>query len=233
MNTKYITFLRWLFLVIITIFGILVIDHFGFLSKVFYYDPTSLTWIISTIFVVMTGYCGYRTFNVSSELATLDKIKQTVGQDVEVIPDPGSLVWLHTKDLATIQNHNSLINYDQATLLNYRSSQYHDKHEIIWHVAEGLVTLGLVGTVIGFIMALWPMFTLTDFSFDAVKGLLGDISGGIAVALFTTLTGLITSVILRMQAQFLETSTNTLISELAHVSETHIIPVLISQKGQS
>ena len=80
-----------------------------------------------------------------------------------------------------------------------------------------------------------PYYSVPDrdwetFTFDAVKGLLDEISGGIAVALFTTLVGLIASLILRMQAQFLETSTNTLISELAHLGETDIIPMLLQRE---
>lgn len=229
MSVNYITFLRWLFLIVVTSFGVIALNHYGYLTIVFTNDPTGITWLISAIFVLMTLYCGARAYTVSHELAIINQLKE-LNSRFRFSQTKDSLVDNHADDLATIQKHATLSNYNQSTLLNYRASKYHDKHEIVWHVADGLVSLGLVGTVIGFIIALWPFFNIDEFTFDVVRGLLGDISGGIAIALFTTLAGLVTSVILRIQAQFLETATNTLISELAHFSETNIIPSLIRDR---
>ena len=62
-----------------------------------------------------------------------------------------------------------------------------------------LLKLGLTGTVIGFILMLLPIGEIQDFDPKILQKLLSTMSGGMAVALYTTLTGLISSMLLKFQ----------------------------------
>ena len=78
-----------------------------------------------------------------------------------------------------------------------------------------LLKLGLTGTVIGFILMLLPIGEINDFDTQIIQQLLSKMSGGMAVALYTTLTGLITSIFLRLQYFLLDSSLTSLINYLS------------------
>ncbi|MDG1008165.1 MAG: MotA/TolQ/ExbB proton channel family protein [Alphaproteobacteria bacterium] len=75
-----------------------------------------------------------------------------------------------------------------------------------WFAADSVLKIGLLGTIIGFILMLAPIGELTSFDATSLQSALAAMSAGMAVALYTTLTGLIANIILRFQFQFLADS---------------------------
>ena len=80
-----------------------------------------------------------------------------------------------------------------------------------------LLRLGLLGTIIGFIMMLLPVSDIREFDSSVMQQLLATMSGGMAVALYTTLTGLITSTLLRFQYYILESADMDMIYRISLV----------------
>jgi hypothetical protein len=72
-----------------------------------------------------------------------------------------------------------------------------------WFAADSVLKIGLLGTIIGFILMLAPIGELTSFDATSLQSALAAMSAGMAVALYTTLTGLIANILLRFQFQFL------------------------------
>jgi hypothetical protein len=72
-----------------------------------------------------------------------------------------------------------------------------------WFAADSVLKIGLLGTIIGFILMLAPIGELTGFDAASLQSALAAMSAGMAVALYTTLAGLSTNIILRFQYQFL------------------------------
>jgi len=69
-----------------------------------------------------------------------------------------------------------------------------------WFVSDILFTIGMIGTVCGFIMMLMGGFSSVDVSNPiTVQNMLSKLSGGMATALYTTLAGLISGVLLKIQ----------------------------------
>ena len=69
-----------------------------------------------------------------------------------------------------------------------------------WFVSEMMMALGLAGTVIGFIVLFQGNFA--DVSFDdpeTVRQIIVAIASGMGIALYTTITGLICSQLLKLQ----------------------------------
>ena len=81
-----------------------------------------------------------------------------------------------------------------------------NRHSLGYLAIDLLLKLGLTGTVIGFILMLLPIGEIKDFDPQILQKLLSTMSGGMAVALYTTLTGLLTSMILKFQYFILDTS---------------------------
>lgn len=69
-----------------------------------------------------------------------------------------------------------------------------------WFIAESCMTIGMVGTVIGFMLMLGSSFAEIDpGNIDSMRQVIIDMAAGMSTALLTTLTGLIASLFLKVQ----------------------------------
>lgn len=74
-----------------------------------------------------------------------------------------------------------------------------------WFVSDALQYLGLIGTVIGFILMLQTLLSDVDTSTPgSMMGTITSMAYGMSTALFTTLLGLVTSLLLKVQLVNLE-----------------------------
>ena len=92
-----------------------------------------------------------------------------------------------------------------------------DRYEIVdngFFVADILLKLGIVGTVIGFIIMLSSLSTIDEMNLSKMNNLLLSMSSGMKVALYTTLSGLICSILLTIQNNYFENKINNFISKI-------------------
>lgn len=68
-----------------------------------------------------------------------------------------------------------------------------------WFVSDACLTLGMIGTIVGFLMMLHGGFTISSDDAQSIQRLLGRFSVGLGTALYTTLVGLICSLLLKLQ----------------------------------
>ena len=88
------------------------------------------------------------------------------------------------------------------------------KYETGWFASEICLTLGLIGTVSGFILMLVGAFADLNISDpDSVQQSLQNMSLGMSTALYTTLVGLLASVILKVQFFRLESHFDNFVKE--------------------
>ena len=93
--------------------------------------------------------------------------------------------------------------------LSFRSdTQYIKLSNYIWFASETMVTLGLIGTVAGFLLMLSSAFDNLDVSnVENVQKVISNMALGMSTALCTTLSGLIGSVLTKIQMVILENNT--------------------------
>ena len=84
-----------------------------------------------------------------------------------------------------------------------------------WFAADSVLKLGLLGTIIGFILMLAPISNLRGYDATSIQSALGEMSAGMAVALYTTLTGLVANLLLRLQFQILADAMQKLSLEIS------------------
>ena len=73
------------------------------------------------------------------------------------------------------------------------------KIETGWFVSDLTLSIGMIGTVIGFIAMLGGFATLDIENINTIQDLIKELGSGMSAALYTTLTGLISSALLKIQ----------------------------------
>ena len=69
-----------------------------------------------------------------------------------------------------------------------------------WFVSDVVLTLGMLGTIIGFMIMLQGTFSSIEFNdTDSIRLALSSMSQGLFTALNTTLIGLVSSIVLKVQ----------------------------------
>ena len=93
--------------------------------------------------------------------------------------------------------------------LSFKSdTQYIKLSNYIWFASETMVTLGLIGTVAGFLLMLSSAFDNLDVSnVENVQKVISNMALGMSTALCTTLSGLVGSVLTKVQMVILENNT--------------------------
>ena len=104
----------------------------------------------------------------------------------------------------------------QAGALRLRLSE---RIVIVRHIANALIFLGLIGTVIGFIVALSGVDPSAASEVENVKAMVSTLINGMSVALHTTLVGAVFYVWLIINYRLLVTGTVDLISTTLELGE--------------
>lgn len=88
----------------------------------------------------------------------------------------------------------------QEKYTNGHITAFYKKSEVGWFVSDVLLTLGMIGTVAGFIYMLSSSFAEMDpGNAFSMQGVLVKLSTGMSTALYTTAAGLVCSLLLKLQ----------------------------------
>ena len=86
---------------------------------------------------------------------------------------------------------------------------YEQRTEVGWFISEECLALGMVWTVTGFLIMLGTAFANVDVTNSAtLQQALSDMATGMSTALWTTLVGLVCSLIIKVQLVNLEVALN-------------------------
>ena len=156
-------------------------------------DRSKISMIILAIYVLATVHWFYVALSLDREISSI------------IEPNENTLIgrFLLNTDKNSEKNNLLLI-----------EDELSNKHSVGYLAVDVLLKLGLTGTVIGFILMLLPIGEIKDFDPEILQKLLSTMSGGMAVALYTTLTGLVTSMILKFQYFVLDSSLSQTINHL-------------------
>ena len=94
-----------------------------------------------------------------------------------------------------------------------------DRVASIRHIADSLIFLGLIGTVIGFIIALSGIDPVKATDVENVAGMISTLINGMSVALNTTLVGSVLYVWLNANYRILVTGTVDLIASIVDAGD--------------
>ena len=124
-----------------------------------------------------------------------------VGAGLYITHSMGWLVSLYTNDLTYITFVITVIAVLTTLSLGYKFKASDAVNvNVEWFVSDVVLTLGMLGTIIGFMIMLQGTFSSIEFN-DAhsIRLALSSMSQGLFTALNTTLIGLVSSIILKVQ----------------------------------
>ena len=113
----------------------------------------------------------------------------------------------------TIKVSNALegnVSENEIKNIDWRGNQ-----EIGWFISDFVLTIGMIGTVSGFLLMLTGAFAEVDLTDEvAMKNVLEKMSKGMSTALYTTLFGLICGGLLKIQYFSLGRATDILVGPI-------------------
>ena len=155
-TNKHTLFLKWWFFICVIMASILWLVFTGAFYALWTQDATKLSFVLLTIFSVMSGWCGYKTWTLSKFLDN-DQTEDYLVEKIEHLIEVG------------------------------------------WFTSDLCLSIGMMGTVIGFIMMLSGFANVGVSNMTTVQDLIKGLGTGMSTALYTTLTGLICSALLKIQ----------------------------------
>jgi len=99
-------------------------------------------------------------------------------------------------------------------LLQVLETRLRGRYAFGFIVADLMLKLGILGTVIGFILMLGSLTDLNSVDITVMQTLLAEMSAGMKVALYTTLSGLIAGILLNFKFNALDWSVDHLVNDL-------------------
>lgn len=210
MSKKLLLLLRVLILSGLIIFGFILGWQYGLLELALSMDRSYLSSVILVIYAALSCHWLLIAARLSNESDSADTLKLAESALPEDISDKENLI----KDLR--QQLRSANSSEQAIeSLDLFADRVSNRHAFGYFASDVLLRLGLLGTIIGFILMLLPVSSIREFDSSVMQQLLASMSGGMAVALYTTLTGLITSTLLRFQYYILESAAADMVYQVS------------------
>ena len=218
---------QWLIFITVMMLAFWLAWQYGLIQNIAVTDPTYLSIIISLIFIGGTIHCLTRVISLSNELDILHTIINT--PQLPWLKDqqlwlgnqalPSSLL---TNYLSNILYHATTRHDDEKKLLqleNVFAEKINGSHESGWFFTGLLIKLGLLGTVIGFILMLMSITNLGSVDPEQIYRLFSEMTYGMRVALNTTLAGLVGTILLGLQYLMLDRAADKLLSDTVQLIE--------------
>ena len=186
-------------------FGFFILANTGLLQLALTSDRSMISWLILALYSAATLQWLLRARALDQELVLS---RAAAGEDAHGITPTGNSY------VSRILNATASTLPERQQLIETLGDELGNKHAAGHFVADLLLKLGLTGTVIGFILMLLPIGEIEQFDPSLMQQLLAAMSGGMAVALYTTLAGLVTSTLLKIQYYLLDSALAKLINRL-------------------
>jgi hypothetical protein len=183
--------------------------------------------------VLSSLHCLWRILAVSKEGSAAQKAGEAVARDGIAAPVGGGLVARHIRDLITKAAHQRGKRVDQTLLLRVLADRLKGSNAFGAFASDTMLKLGLLGTIIGFIMMLAPIGGLDPENRAAVRSSMSLMSDGMAVAMYTTLVGLAASILLKVQYSILDSATSKVFAYAVDLTEVHVVSALEGSGLQS
>jgi hypothetical protein len=175
----------------------------GWVALIMAGDSTHQVLLIAAVFAYGLVRCGGRILVTSIEINQVSNPRAAGSARVQ-------------KYLEGISRHDAQSRAISASALKM---QLMSRISSIRHIGNSLVFLGLLGTVIGFIMALSGVDAQTAGDVDAIGPMVTTLIDGMSVALYTTLVGAVLNIWLMINYRLLESGTVTLLTTIVDLGE--------------
>ena len=200
-------------------FGFYLVAERGLVTLALNADKSYISYVILGLYILASIHWLWLAYSLTGERRHFASLESDLaagdGELENTSPGEGLLGEFLT-------NLEKKTNGDPAALLTAFGDELANRHALGNFASDVLLKLGLLGTIVGFILMLLPVGEIEQFDPSLMQQLLSSMSGGMAVALYTTLAGLITSTLLKLQYHILDASAAELATRLAVLTDVHL-----------
>jgi hypothetical protein len=235
----HLPLLRWLMFTGVCAFGFVLAWYYGLFHLMLASDKTYISAIIGVLYIAASMHCLMRTATISHELDSAHRVSALVRQGVsgfkvvgqDVVTEGGQTL---PRGRVTGHIHNLIVKarlqgrhrVDQTLLLRGLADALRGPNQLGSFASDSLIKLGLLGTIVGFILMLAPIAGLDAADRASVKTSMGLMSDGMAIAMYTTLTGLIGSILVQTQYYMLDGATQQVFALATDLTEVFVVSIL-------
>ena len=231
--------LRWLIFTGLWVFAFVLLWRFGLIRQMVEGDRTYLSSIIALLYIAASMHCLWRTIVISREGDAARRTGALIASgsggfdldgDTVVVEGvgrlPPGLVPAHILDLAVKARLQGPRRLDQTLLLRGLANRLRGSNQFGAFASDTLMKLGLLGTIIGFIMMLAPIAGIDLNDRGTIRSSMNLMSDGMAVAMYTTLAGLVGSILVSIQYYMLDDATAKLFAFAVGLTEVRVVSTL-------
>lgn len=179
----------------------------GWVSLAWTSDTTYLSHGIFALFLAGLGVCGHKIWHTSRELNKARRFDPFHPEQC-----------LALRYVSEVKGRSGDSRALAASSLKLKLTT---RIGVVRFIANSLVLLGLIGTVVGFIMALSGVDPATSGDASAITPMVSTLIVGMSVALYTTLIGSVLNVWLMINYHILASGTVNLLTTLVDLGERH------------
>ena len=205
-------FHQWLLLVGLTGAAIYFLWDQKILLEIFEEDTTRITWLV---FFIATGscvHCGIRCIFLSVEQ---NRLKHCLAENKTALCNKGT-----SKASTPVCEYLDAVKQDaehQSIHAELLAEKLSGNHQIGWFITGLVIKLGLLGTVIGFVIMLTSISGLEALDLSDIKQLMQQMTQGMGVAMNTTMVGLVASMLLGLQYLMLDRFADRLVVDVVEM----------------
>ena len=234
---------HWLFLVWLLVtgfigFGFLVCWNEGLLQLLFNSDRSRLCLVIGLLYLLGSAHCARRAKYLAAETDQVRSLSEHIGDRIAVVESAGAagvaidgyvvasdtIVGEHLEALLRRgkQQESNVQDNDQSSLIGTLVAHTKGSHDLGWFMVDVLLKLGLLGTIVGFILMLGSVADTASLDVNTMQKVLKQMSSGMGTALYTTLAGLSGSMALGLQYLLLDKGADDLIERIVRLTDSRL-----------
>jgi len=236
----YFPLLRWMIFTGVTLFGFSLAWHYGLFQLMAAQDRSGISLFICILYIAISGHCLASIIAISREINTAHRVRERVMNGVNsyrlenrrVVTDngvalPSGRVTDYIRNLVVkAEKQGRDRRLDQTLLLRGLADKLRSPMQFGAFAGDALLKLGLLGTIVGFILMLLPIASLDNFDPTSMKSSMKVMSGGMAVAMYTTLAGLVGSILVKVQYYILDNASAYLFDVTTDLTEVFVVSAL-------
>jgi hypothetical protein len=241
--------LCWMICAGLIAFALFVSWQQGWLAMLYEVDRSRLSWVISLLFIAVTVHAARRVLFISRQLAAAVQVSAalTAEAPLDLRADKGRVFLDADRSLPdcllTSFLHDAIVQAASGTAANGGAAVAHSEltdlyrgrlrspNELGWFASDIMIKLGLLGTIVGFVLMLGSVWSVTEFDASTMQGVLKSMSYGMGTALYTTFVGLICSMLTGAQYYLLDQGADELLETARSLVQTRVLPALARQQA--
>lgn len=208
---------RALIILGLVLFATYLVAERGLLSTALSSDRSYISYVILGAYTIASAHWLFLAYTLGQERRSFSALQERMH---DAAPDFSDLERGLLGDFLVEWQTKGTQSHPEALVTAF-GDRLVNRHAFGHFASDALLKLGLLGTIVGFILMLLPVGELTEIDASLMRQLLTAMSSGMAVALYTTLTGLVTSTLLEFQYHILDASAADLATRLSVLADSH------------